>query len=215
MSFIDREDAGRRLAERLGRYRGDAKALVVALPRGGVSVGRVVADGLGLPLDIVVPRKIGAQSNREYAIGAITEEGHVVWNEAERSKTDPDYLNQAVLEEQAEAKRRLVRFRGDRPPRDWHGRTVIVVDDGIATGFTMLAALKTVRSFRPARVVVAVPTAPPDVEQVLAGQADELIVLEKPTLFRAVGAQYRDFGQVSDNQVVELLERKSTRPSSG
>src|SRR5512142_1163900 len=130
MPFVDREDAGRRLARRLRRLAGKPDAVIVALPRGGVVLGRVVADALRLPLDIVVPRKIGAPGDPEYAIGAVTEEGDAVWNEAERRVADASYLEKTLAAERAEARRRLATYRAGLPPRALRGRTVIVVDDG-------------------------------------------------------------------------------------
>ncbi|MDD5251283.1 MAG: phosphoribosyltransferase [Patescibacteria group bacterium] len=205
--FADREDAGRRLAEKLDAYRGRNDVTVVALPRGGVVLGRIVADALNAPLDIVVPRKIGAPGNEEYAVGAVTESGHVVWNEAERARLDDDYAERTVAEERAEAQRRLDIYRAGRPPRDWHDRTVIVVDDGIATGYTMRAAIETVRSMKPRRVIVAVPVAPADSIETLRGLGDEIVVLETPTLFFAIGAHYSLFNQVDDETVVALMRR--------
>ena len=205
MSFTNREDAGQKLVKRLTAYKNDKQAVVVALPRGGVTIGRVVADTLGLALDVVVPRKLGSPNNPEYAIGAITEEGHTVWNETEKKNTDPEYLKKVVAEEQTEAKRRLDKFRADRPPRDWQGKTVIVVDDGVATGYTMRAALKTVSSFKPAKIVLAVPVAPAEIVPQLEELVDELVVINKTMIFWAVGAHYSDFAQVSDKEVVRLL----------
>ncbi|HTK05185.1 MAG TPA: phosphoribosyltransferase family protein [Candidatus Eisenbacteria bacterium] len=205
MLFADRDDAGRRLAERLSGYAGIADGLVVALPRGGVVVGRVVADALRLPLDIVVPRKIGAESNPEYAIGAVTEEGDVVWNEAERRQADPAYLTAEVAKQKEEAARRLATYRAGLVDRTFEGRTVIVVDDGVATGLTMRAALATVRRGRPARTVVAVPVCPPGTLVALEAAADVAIVLELPRAFMAIGAFYADFPQVEDEEVLRLM----------
>jgi predicted phosphoribosyltransferase len=164
MTFIDRNDAGRKLANALAQYRGRKDATVIALPRGGVVVGAEVARELALPLDIVVPRKIGAPGNEEYAIGAITEAGEPVWDHQAVSLTDAseEYRAQTVERERAEARRRLTTYRGDRPPRDLKGKMVILVDDGIATGFTMRAAIQTIRAEGAKRIVLAVPVAAAD-----------------------------------------------------
>jgi len=207
MIFLDRQEAGKLLAEKLKKY-ADADAVVLALPRGGVVLGRIVADRLNAPLDIVVPRKIGAPFNEEYAIGAVTESGEAVWNEAEKSAAGAAYCERAVAEQRQEAKRRLNLYRQDRPSRNITGKTVIIVDDGIATGLTMRAAIRTVRSERAAKLIVAVPVAPADSVNQLAGEADELVVLQVPDVFYAIGAFYREFGQVDDKTVIELMRER-------
>lgn len=208
MLFRNREDAGRKLAEALEKFAGRPDVVVVALPRGGVVLGRMVADALAAPLDIVVTRKIGAEGNEEYAIGALTEAGHAVWNVMERDNANPAYLERVIGRERAEAQRRLALYRGRLPPRDLKGKTVIVVDDGIATGYTLRAALATVKSEHPARVVVAVPVATPDAAAGLGREADEVIVLSRPELFFAIGAFYADFSQVDDDTVIDLLRSR-------
>lgn len=205
MLFADRDDAGRKIAARLSGFAGIAGGLVVALPRGGIVVGRAVADALRLPLDIVVPRKIGAEANPEYAIGAVTEEGDVVWNEAERRHAEPSYLEAEIARQKDEAARRLATYRAGLGDRSFEGRTVIVVDDGVATGLTMRAALATVRRGRPAKTIVAVPICPPDTVGVLKEAADEVLILELPRGFTAIGAFYADFPQVEDQQVLRLM----------
>lgn len=209
MRFLDREDGGRRLAKALEAYGGRKDVVVVALPRGGVVLGRVVADALGAPLDLVVPRKLGAPGHEEYAIGALTESGEPVWNEAERPRFDPADLDAAVEKERAEAKRRLATYRAGLPPRDLAGKTVIVVDDGIATGYTMRAALRSVRAERPAKLIAAVPVGPPDIEAALAGEADETVALTTPLEFFAIGNFYDEFAQVDDETVVRLMRAKT------
>jgi predicted phosphoribosyltransferase len=214
MMFTNRRTAGEKLAERLAAYEGAEGVIVVALPRGGVDTGRAVADALGAPLDIVVPRKVGAQGNPEYAVGAITETGHAVWNEEERRRADPAYLEKTMEAEKAEAKRRLETYRAGMPPRDLRGKTVILVDDGIATGLTMRAAVETVRSEGPSRVIVAAPVAPPESVEELASLVDEVVVLEKPPLFFAIGAFYADFDQVNDDDVIRLMRSAKSGPAS-
>lgn len=205
MQFQDRQDAARRLAEKLKAFSGRADVVVIALPRGGVVLGRIVADALAVPLDLVVPRKIGAPGNKEYAIGAITEEGDAVWNESERVQAGESYLKKEVAKQQAEARRRLDLYRAGLPPRRLNGKTVIIVDDGVATGFTLLAAVRTVRAAGPAKIVAAVPVAPRDSAERLKSEVDELVVLETPRLFWAIGAFYDEFGQVEDEEVIKLM----------
>ena len=205
--FKDREDAGRKLAEALKGRSIPADAVVVALPRGGVVPGHLVAEALGLPLDIVVPRKIGAPWDPEYAIGAVAEGGEPIWNETEAAALDPDDLKDRVAAERVEADRRLRTYRPGLPPRDLADKTVIVVDDGIATGLTMRAALTTVRKEKAARIVVAVPVAPHGASASLKDLADETVVLSEPLLFGAIGASYHDFPQVDDETVTRLMRR--------
>lgn len=205
MIYKDRKSAAEILAERLREYAGRRDAVVVALPRGGLALGRVVADRLSLPLDIVVPRKIGMPGNPEYAIGALTETGEQVWNESARRLADPAEVEAAVRQETLEARRRLGLYREGLPPRVFRGKTVLVVDDGIATGLTMSAALKTVRSEGAAKIVVAVPVAPPDALERLSRETDETIILQTPVMFMSVGSFYDDFPQVSDKEAIRLL----------
>lgn len=205
MRFRDRQDAGERLARTLGEYRDVEGTVVVALPRGGVVLGRLVADAIGAPLDLVVPRKIGAEENEEYAIGAVTESGHIVWNEQERGKARKGYLEQVIEAEKHEAQRRLSLYREGLPERDFSGKTVIVVDDGMATGLTMRAAVATVRAGSPERIIVALPVASPDSSARLREEVDGLVILHETTFFMAVGQFYDVFDQVEDEAVIELM----------
>lgn len=205
MLFRDRKDAAEKLSDALSEYKGRDDVLVIALPRGGVVIGRIVADRLGAPLDIVVPRKLGVRMNPEYAVGAVTESGHVVWNEEERAQMDDEYADRVVREEKEEARRRLGLYRKGLPERDFKRKTVIVVDDGIATGFTIRAAISTVRAGDPARVVAAVPVGPPDTVETLRKEVDDLVVLSAPPLFFAIGQFYGTFDQVEDSEVIALL----------
>lgn len=209
MRFQNREDAGRKLAKALEAYAGRKDVVVVALPRGGVVLGRIIADALGAPLDLVVPRKLGAPGHEEYAIGALTESGEAVWNEAEHGRFDHVALDAVVEAERAEAKRRIEKYRAGMPARDLAGKTVIVVDDGIATGFTMRAALRTVRTEDPAAVVAAVPVAPADFKAALSNEADETVILSTPLVFVAIGNFYDEFTPVNDEQVVALMNSKA------
>ncbi|MBI4457957.1 phosphoribosyltransferase [Candidatus Uhrbacteria bacterium] len=205
MLFRDRQDAAVKLAEKLAKYRGKPDVTVVALPRGGVVLGRIVADALEAPLDLVVPRKIGAPENEEYAIGAITETGEAVWNSAERARVSDAYAAAAMKKERTEAERRLRLYRKNRPARNLRARTVIIVDDGIATGFTMRAAIKSIKKERPKKIVVAAPVSPSDAPEELRAEADEVIVLATPALFGSIGAFYEHFSQVDDDVVVRLM----------
>lgn len=207
MTFRDRVDAGRKLAAALEQYRSASDVVVIALPRGGVVVGAEVARELKLPLDIVVPRKIGAPGNPEYAIGAITESGEPVWDQQAVSLTDASegYLAATVATERTEAQRRLTTYRGDRSPRDLKGKTVILVDDGIATGLTMRAAIATIRGEGASRIVLAVPVAAADSIAKLRREVNDVVCLHAPEWFGAVGAFYDVFEQTTDDEVIALL----------
>lgn len=179
----------------------------MALPRGGVVLGYEVAKALRLPLDIVVTRKIGHPLHPEYAIGAVDEKGKRLLNEAEAAGLDPQWLAGESEKQQKEAARRIIAYRGGRPPAYITGKIVILVDDGIATGLTMRLAVRSVKEKKPARIIVAVSVAPPDFEGILKSEgADELLVLEPPETFAgAVGAHYIHFDQVEDEDVIRLL----------
>jgi predicted phosphoribosyltransferase len=210
MVFADRRDAGRRLAAVLEHLRG-RRPVVMAVPRGGVVVGREVAVRLQAPLDVIVPRKLRAPFNPELAIGAVAEGGAVFLEEETARGTSDAYVEQEVATQRAEIARRVDAYRGGRPPLDVAGRTAIVVDDGIATGATMVAALRAVRAGRPAHLVAAVPVAPPEGIVRLAKEADEVVCLATPAYFQAVGQFYEDFTQVTDTEVVALLASPADR----
>jgi len=181
--------------------------IVVALPRGGVPVAREVAAGLGAPLEVLAVRKLGAPHNPEYGIGAVAEDGSRVIDIEAVSALG---LNRATIDaliarETEELRRRVAAYRGDRPPLDLEGRTAIVVDDGVATGVTDTAALRAVRRRRPAHTILAVPVCPPDSAARLSAEADEVVALTIPPLLYGVGQWYRDFSQVSDEEVVAAL----------
>ena len=204
--FADRGDAGRKLAESLARFR-DEQPIVVALPRGGVPVGFEVARALDAPLDIALVRKIGAPYQPEYGIGAIAEGGvRVIRSEdIEMTGITAEQIDEITARETEELERRARIYRGDREPIPVEGRTVIVVDDGIATGGTAVAAARVLRHRGAARVILAVPVGPPGCEIRLADEFDRVICLEEPHGFFGIGQFYVDFGQVSDDEVVELL----------
>jgi putative phosphoribosyl transferase len=206
MRFRDRADAGRVLAARLAHLR-DAKPVVVGLPRGGVPVAAEVADALDAELDVVLVRKVGAPHREELAVGAVGEDGVTVRNDVvlhDLGLTWDDMAGQ-VSRERAEIRRRAATLRpGSRP--ELAGRTVILVDDGIATGATVVAALRVLRHLGAARIVLAVPVAPPDALRALAPLTDEIVCPATPAHFTAVGQWYDDFTQVPDRAVRKLLE---------
>lgn len=205
--FADRTEAGEQLGNAL-RDRGIEIDIVLAIPRGGLPLGRAVADTLDVPLDIVVAQKIGAPSNPEYAIGAVGSDGTVWRNEEaiERTDTGETYVEREREREAAIAREKRDTYRGDRPDPELAGRTVAVVDDGVATGSTVRACLKMLRGSDAERIVLAVPVGPPDVIQELETLADEVVCLERPLGFRGVGQFYDTFDQVSDEEAIAYLE---------
>ena len=209
--YRDREDAGRTLASRLAHLKDD-QPVVVGLPRGGVPVAFEVATALEAPLDVVVVRKLGVPIQPELAMGAIGEEGVLVLNEAVVGALaiGRDELEAVVAREEAELARRQRLYRGDRSPVPVAGRTVILIDDGIATGSTAIAAARVLRERGAEHVVLAVPVGPPDAAARFSPEVDEFVCLQAPDWFFAVGACYEDFGQTSDEEVSELLERART-----
>jgi predicted phosphoribosyltransferase len=214
LPFRDRRDAGRMLAAALLQYRHRPATVVLALPRGGVVPAAEVAVALGLPLDVIISRKLGAPGNREYAIGAIAEGGTPYLNEKALRLTGASeaYITREAEHQRGEIARRQRRFRGGRPLSLPEGGTVILVDDGVATGSTAIAAIQALRLRGVARLVFAIPVAPPDTAAVLRTMLDELVVLATPEYFHAVGAFYEDFAQVSDDEVVAALRVPATRP---
>jgi putative phosphoribosyl transferase len=207
--FADRLDAGERLAKGLAHLAG-SDCVVLAIPRGGVIVGEVIARELGAPLDVVVPRKIGAPGNPELAIGAVAPGIRVLDPRMVGALGVTDrYLEREIAEQEAEIERRQHAYRGGRPPQPVEGRVAIVVDDGVATGSTAVAALRWARARGAGRVVLGVPVAPPQSLERLRAEADEVVVLETPQPFLAVGEWYRDFDQTTDEQVVAALARSA------
>jgi putative phosphoribosyl transferase len=213
--FRDRHDAGRRLADALSRHAPLHAPVILALPRGGVPVGWEVARALGAPLDVMVVRKLGVPGHEELAMGAIASGGiRVVSDEVVQALAIPARVlaDTAVMEED-ELLRRERAFRGDRPATRLAGCTVVLVDDGIATGSTMLAAVAAARAASAARVVVAVPVAPRETCRMLSEHADEVLCLSTPARFRAVGDWYDDFSQVDDDEVRRLLGMGAEPPA--
>jgi putative phosphoribosyl transferase len=217
MLFRDRSEAGRLLAERLTLLK-LSDPVVLALPRGGVPVGYVVAERLNAPLDIVLVRKIGAPWQRELAIGAVADgdRPEIVMNEDIQSElgVSDAYIQSERTRQLAEIDRRRGLYLGGRPPVEIRGRTVILVDDGIATGATVRAALRAARRRRPASIILAVPVAPPATISALQDEADQVLCLHAPPSFAGVGQFYADFEQVDDATVAALL-RKNAETMSG
>jgi predicted phosphoribosyltransferase len=213
MIFQDRVEAGERLSEALKDHAGPDTA-VLAIPRGGVIVGEIVARTLGVPLDVVVPRKIGAPGNPELGLGAVAPGVRVLdpWL-IERLGVSEVYLEREIAAQEQETKRRLHAYRAGRPPVDVAGKTAIVIDDGVATGGTAVAALRWARAQGAGKVVLAVPVAPPQTMERLRHEADEVVVLATPEPFFAVGEWYRDFDQTSDAEVVASLARAAGSPA--
>jgi predicted phosphoribosyltransferase len=202
------------LGARLQSYGGRDDAIVLGLPRGGVPVAFEIAETLGAPLDVFVVRKLGVPGHEELALGAIASGGVRVVNRrvVEQLSIPLDRVEAIAADEGRELARRERGYRGERPPPDLTGRTVILVDDGLATGATMLAAIRAVRQQRPARVVVAVPVAPQEVCEALRREADDLACLLTPAVFRSVGTWYDDFSQTSDDEVRALLRAATRAP---
>ncbi len=210
MRFTDRDEAGRQLAEALERFRGQP-GVVYALPRGGVPLGLEVARYLDMPLDVLIPRKIGHPMQPEYAICAVPEHGERVCNPREEAAVDPVWLKDAESRERVEASRRRALYgRADAPTVA--GKLAIIVDDGIATGLTMRAAIRDADGRDPARVVVAIPVVPSSTAAMLDTEADELVALEITDQYLgAVGAYYDRFPQVTDQEVISMLQQATGR----
>lgn len=215
--FLDRRQAGQALLVALSCLKGRVGLLVVGIPRGGVVVASVVAEGLDAPLDVIVTRKLGAPSNPELAIGAMASGGTTVLDEEliHMMNVDPRYLEEVVARERQEITRREQLYRQGQPPLAVADRTTVVVDDGIATGSTMVAALRALRHMRPKSLILAVPVASRQAQERLQQEVDRVACLSTPDPFWAVGLSYVYFGQTTDEEVVELLGRQGTRHNRG
>lgn len=205
--FVDRSQAGQLLAEALSSYEGKPDVLVLALPRGGVPVAYEVAKAIEAPLDVLIVRKLGTPGHSELAMGAIASGGGRVLNPdvLQLARITPEQIEQVEAEQRAELMRREQAYRGGRPFPELKDKTVILVDDGLATGATMKAAVASVKSRQPAKVVVAVPVSPIETKAELESLADEVVSLLSPPVFYAVGEWYQHFPQTSDQEVKELL----------
>jgi putative phosphoribosyl transferase len=216
--FADRRDAGRRLAEALRSYASE-DPIVLALPRGGVPVAYEVATALDAPLDLLFVRKIGAPGHPELGLGALVDgaDPQVVINASVKQMVEPPpgYIDREVRRELQEIERRRDAYVGGREPLPLHDRTVLLIDDGVATGGTVRAALQGLRKTRVQRLVLGVPVGPADVIETLRTEADEVVCLSTPEFFYAVGLWYRDFTQTTDEEVVELLDRAASLDRAG
>lgn len=206
--FEDRIDAGKQLARKLRKY-ANKDTLVLGIPRGGVVTAFEVAKELKAKLDIIVPRKIGAPHDPEFAIGAVAPDGSVYLNDdAVKNLEVPEgHIEQTVEEELKETRRRMEVYRKDLKLPDVKGKTVIVVDDGIATGYTMFATIDFLRKLKPKKIVIAVPVSPPDTIEKLRERTDDVICLETHEPFYAIGMYYKNFDQTSDEEVIEILKK--------
>lgn len=205
--FSDRRDAGVQLTSRLTEYKDQTGVLVLALPRGGVTTGHEIARFLNVPLDIVIVRKIGFPGQPELGIGAVSETGTVVLNESIIStySVPKDYIEREISRQKEEISRRIKLYRKGKRLPSLEGKTIILVDDGVATGATMKVAITTLRKEKLKKLIVALPVAPPGIADELEQMVDTFICIETPFDFMAVGAYYHDFTQVSDEEVIELL----------
>ena len=208
MLFKDRLEAGEKLAEILSDYRGE-RAAVIAVPRGGVEVGYAIASKLDIPLEVTVPRKIGSPMDPELAVGAVAEDG-TIYVEEEVSRmlgVREDWIRIEAERELQEVRRRLEIYRGGKPLPSLEGYTILLVDDGIATGATIIATARFLRKLNPEKLIIAAPVAPPEVLPKLSKEADDIRCLETPTPFFAIGQFYQSFPQLSDSEVLEYLSR--------
>lgn len=205
MPFEDREDAGKKLASVLFEYNAP-DVIVFALPRGGVVIGFEVAKRLGAPLDLIITRKIGYPGNEECAACAVAEDGHMICNGSARSLIDEKWLEEQAHKEMDEARRRREAYLKGRAPLDAQGKTAILVDDGVATGLTLMLAIQELRHRNPKRIVVAVPVASREASKMIQKEADLLVALNIPQYFYAVGAHYERFPQLTDDEVIEIME---------
>jgi len=213
--FRNRREAGRLLAAKLPEYANRPDALVLALPRGGVPVAYEVARALGAPLDVFLVRKLGVPGQEELAMGAVASGGVRVINEpvVRALRIPPELIDAVAVREQEEIARQERLYRGDWPPPDIRGRTVLLVDDGLATGATMLAAVKALRQQQPSRIIVAVPIASRETCEQLQSEVDDIVCAMTPEPFHAVGLWYQDFSQTTDDEVRDLLRAAPPVPT--
>jgi len=207
MIFQNRIEAGKKLSHKLSKYQATKNLIVLGIPRGGIIVGKQLSQALDCPLDIIVTKKIGAPGNSELAIGAVGVVGKPVIDEelAERVGADENYLKSKILNLKSEIKRREKIFRRDKLPLNLKDKTVILTDDGVATGATMMAAVEIARQQNPKKIIVAVPVIAKDTLEKIESLADEVVFLDAPEMFFAVGQFYQDFSQITDEEVRKIL----------
>lgn len=207
MIFQNRQEAGKLLAKKLKVFKEQKNLIILGIPRGGIVIGKQLSQAFNCPLDIIVTKKIGAPGNPELAIGAIGPEGEEVIDEelAEKVGADEKYLQSQIQNLKPEVLRRIKEYRGSKPPLNLKDKVVILTDDGIATGATMLAGIEVVRQHEPKRIIVAVPVIARDSLRKIEEKADEVVYLDAPLMFFAVGQFYREFEQISDEEVKEQL----------
>jgi putative phosphoribosyl transferase len=209
MIFDDRDDAARKLAERLKQYKGQ-NPLILAIPRGAVPMAKLIADELGGSFDVVLVRKLRAPYQPELAIGSIDESGWAyIASHAPSTGASEEYIEREKITQMETIRKRRMQYTPIRPPIDPAGRIVIVIDDGLATGATMISALHGLRARNPARLICAVPVAPPETLKRVAAMADEVVCLQAPEYFQAVGQFYRNFFQVEDDEVIAILQHSA------
>jgi predicted phosphoribosyltransferase len=206
--FKDRFDAGGRLADALSKYRNDPDAIILAIPRGALQIGKVLHQRLGLPLDIIVTKKIPHPMSEEFAVGAVGPDGEYFLTES-ASGIDQEYIEREKKRIEKAVEEKYARYRGKRPKPEIEGKTVIIVDDGIATGSTMMAAIHVIRKQKAAKIVVAVPVGPPDTVAAMGKVADEVVCLITPQMFFAIGQFYENFVQVEDEEAIAILNECS------
>jgi len=208
MYFQDRHEAGQLLAEELDFLKGRKDVIILAIPRGGVVVGYEVAKALGAPLEVYITHKIGAPYNPELAIGAVASDGGVVLdgNLTAQLGVPDGYIEAETKRQREEIKRRMTKYQGERPPPELEGKTVVLVDDGVATGATTLVAVRALKKQKPAELILAIPVGPPDTIAGLRREADRVVCLATPEPFWAIGRFYIDFSQTSDEEVIALLD---------
>jgi putative phosphoribosyl transferase len=208
MKFKDRAEAGLRLAEKLKKFKGHEDVRLFALPRGGVETAAAIAKELGIPFDVIVTRKVGSPMNKEYALGALAETGETIWNDqTERDEQPKKALDEIIRNEQKEAERRVEIFRGGRPLPDLKGMTVIIVDDGIATGASVRAGVAAAEHQGAKKVMVAVPHGAKETVDLMRMDGIEVITLDEPFIYSAVGSFYEEFHQMKDDEVKILINR--------
>jgi putative phosphoribosyl transferase len=207
MIFRDRQEAGMQLSAKLMEYKGKSDVIVMGLARGGVVVAYEIAKNLQLPLDVVVVRKIGAPGNEELALGAITASGEGIFNDhlITLLGVSSDYIKHQIEKEKALAKKRLELYFGKRPRREFKGKTIILVDDGIATGASMRVAIHSMKSEGAKKIVLAVPVAAPDSLRKIEKEVDQVVCLSSPAFFESVGGFYKTFDQTSDEEIIKIL----------